>query len=120
MTYAVIAKFKGSVSVIINDPQCKDGNAIHNGKALSDQVWSLDINVLNFENWLFLVAVFLQKGLAHFYSWKTYIWEITELITFKPRITTLSSKILIRERFKGYRCELGHVIFHLKLRLQSL
>ena len=29
--------------------------------------YELDINVYNFENWLFSVVGYLEKGLAHFY-----------------------------------------------------
>ena len=65
--------FKGTESVNSSDPPNKDGKARFTTKplkALSDN-HELEINVYNFEKYLFTILVFLQKLLAHFSSRET-------------------------------------------------
>ena len=59
----IFSFLKGTVSVISSDTPDKDGNARFTTvtlKALSVQVW-MCINVYNFENWLLITVVSLQK-----------------------------------------------------------
>ena len=64
-----ILNVKGTVSVISSNPQCKVSNARFTTtvrlQALSEQVLT-NINVYDFENWLWLAVGFLRKWLAHF------------------------------------------------------
>ena len=52
-----------------------------------------------------------QKLLEHVLSKKAY--ELPELNTFKPRKTTKSSTLLIRQRFQGYHFESSMFFFYL-------
>ena len=68
--------------------------------------YELDFNVYNFENRLFSIDVSSQK-----LPLQEYRKELSELNTFNPRETKISFRILIRERFQGYRCESCIAIF---------
>ena len=59
----------------------------------------------------FVYMVSSQKLLEHVLSKKAY--ELPELNTFKPRKTTKSSTLLIRQRFQGYHFESSMCFFYL-------
>ena len=84
--------FRGTVSVILTEPRCKD--------AMSNLQWcplklclnkyELDLNLNNVQNCLVSIGVYLKKWLAH------SAWKHSGIKTFKPRETTISSTFLIR------------------------
>ena len=71
MIMTIIMYIKGTVSVILCDSSSIDDNALFCTtvplKALSDQLYELDIDVNNFKNWLFSTVLSLENSLAQFY-----------------------------------------------------
>ena len=95
------------IGFISSNPSCKDGNARFTTVLLIK--YELCIIIYNFEKWLLSMVVYLQKWLTHFYYRKTYRNDRNKTL-FYHRVITISSSLLNRWRFQGYRCESGIVI----------
>ena len=83
-----------------------------------------ELDVYDFENWLFSIVVSLQKAIAHFCCRKK-IKEELEKYTFNHRKTKISlylpHKCLDKKTVQVYHCESDIAILHshIKLLLQS-
>ena len=114
---------KRTVSIILSDSSCKDGNALFTTvplKALSDQVW---IKYPWFFNYLFSFAVSLQKWLVHFLFIRSN-GEIIRIQLYSRQKRWYLPHFLSDKGFKGTVVNrvlpFLHRGSHLKLYLQSL
>ena len=73
------------------------------GYPLSDQVYELDINIYNFENFLGLMHELEINVFICFLLVFLTMEKLSELNSFPVRKTTFSSPFLIRFRFQVFR-----------------